>query len=201
MKKKITILDYGMGNLKSVEKAFLYLGYETIVTNEKIEIERAQKIVIPGVGAFAKAMENLKKLNLIDVILKLLKNGTPFLGICLGYQILYQFSEEGNAEGISFLNGRVRKFQRINEIKVPHMGWNKIYTNNSSKLLKNFDRTYVYFVHSYYVENDDNIVAAKSFHGQYFDAAIEKENIMAVQFHPEKSGEVGLEILKVFGGI
>ncbi|MEZ0535868.1 imidazole glycerol phosphate synthase subunit HisH [Caldicellulosiruptoraceae bacterium PP1] len=202
MKKRITIIDYGMGNLRSVEKAFKYLGYEVNVCYEKEEILLAEKIVLPGVGAFQKAIENIKNLDLYHVIKQKIIDKTPFLGICLGYQLLYEFSEEGNEKGLNLLKGSVIKFKENNKFKVPHMGWNKILVNERSRLLKGLSGNYFYFVHSYYVNNSNkDIVSSTSYHGLGFDSSIEYENIYATQFHPEKSGDVGLEILDRFGGL
>ncbi|AZT90234.1 imidazole glycerol phosphate synthase subunit HisH [Caldicellulosiruptor changbaiensis] len=199
--KRICIVDYGMGNLRSVQKAFEYLGFNPIVTSNKDEVEMCEAIVLPGVGAFDVAYENLEKLDLVDVLKRKL-NDAIFLGICLGYQLLYEFSEEGNCEGLKVLEGKVKKFPKKDTIKIPHMGWNKIKVKNSSKLLKGLDGQYVYFVHSYYVDNKDKeIVSSTCEHGIEFDSSIEKGNIFATQFHPEKSGEVGLEILRNFGGL
>lgn len=199
--KKICIVDYGMGNLRSVQKAFEYIGFDPIVTSNKDEIEMYEAIVLPGVGAFDIAFKNLEKLGLIEILKRKLDNSI-FLGICLGYQLLYEFSEEGNCEGLKVLEGNVRRFPKKDTLKVPHMGWNKIKVKNNSKLLKGLDGQYVYFVHSYYVDNKDKgIVSSTCEHGIEFDSSIEKGNIFATQFHPEKSGEVGLEILKNFGGL
>ncbi len=199
--KRICIIDYGMGNLRSVEKAFEYLGFFPIITSSKEEIEKHDAIVLPGVGAFDVAYKNLEKLGLIEILKKKL-NDAIFLGICLGYQLLYDFSEEGNCEGLKVLSGDVKKFPQKQNIKIPHMGWNKIKVKETSKLLKGLDGQYVYFVHSFYVDNKDKeIVSSTCEHGIEFDSSIEKENIFATQFHPEKSGEVGLEILRNFGGL
>jgi len=199
--KRICIVDYGMGNLRSVQKAFEYLGFNPIVTSNKDEVEMCEAIVLPGVGAFDVAYKNLEKLNLLEVLKRKL-NDAIFLGICLGYQLLYEFSEEGNCEGLKVLKGSVKRFPKKDTIKIPHMGWNKIKVKNNSKLLKGLDGQYVYFVHSYYVDNKDKeIVSSTCEHGIEFDSSIEKGNIFATQFHPEKSGEVGLEILRNFGGL
>lgn len=199
MRKKICIIDYGMGNLRSVEKAFEYIGFQVITTQDKDEIKKHEAIVLPGVGAFGVAVENLNNLGLIDVLKSKIGNSI-FFGICLGYQLLYDFSEEGDCEGLKILRGRVKRFPQIRDIKVPHMGWNKISVNPHSLLLKGLNDQYVYFVHSYYVENQDkSIVSSTCEHGIEFDSSIEKNSIYATQFHPEKSGEVGLEILENFG--
>jgi len=199
LKKKICIIDYGMGNLKSVEKAFEYIGYSPVISSDKDEIKKYDAIVLPGVGAFGKAMQNIERLGLAEVIWQKALNAL-FLGICLGYQLLYDFSEEGNCNGLGILKGRVKRFAKIGDIKIPHMGWNKIEVDNKSILLKGIDGGYVYFVHSYYVDNDKkDIVSSRCEHGIKFDASIEHKNLFATQFHPEKSGELGLEILKNFG--
>uniref|UniRef100_A0A7C5V0F3 Imidazole glycerol phosphate synthase subunit HisH n=1 Tax=Caldicellulosiruptor owensensis TaxID=55205 RepID=A0A7C5V0F3_9FIRM len=199
--KKICIVDYGMGNLRSVQKAFEYIGFDVFVTSSKDEIERAEAIVLPGVGAFDVAIFNLERFGLVDVLRKKIRESL-FLGICLGYQLLYEFSEEGNCEGLKILKGDVKKFSQKENIKIPHMGWNRIKVKGNSKLLKGMDNQFVYFVHSYYVENKDkSIVSSVCEHGIEFDSSIEIGNIFATQFHPEKSGEVGLQILKNFGGL
>lgn len=199
--KRICIVDYGMGNLRSVQKAFEYLGFSTIVTSHKDEVEMYEAIVLPGVGAFDVAYKNLEKLDLVEVLKRKL-NDAIFLGICLGYQLLYEFSEEGNCEGLKVLKGSVKRVPKKDTIKIPHMGWNKIKVKNNSKLLKGLNGQYVYFVHSYYVDNKDKeIVSSTCEHGIEFDSSIEKGNVFATQFHPEKSGEVGLEILRNFGGL
>lgn len=199
--KKICIVDYGMGNLRSVQKAFEYIGFEAFVTSSKDEIEKAEAIVLPGVGAFDVAILNLERFGLVNVLKKKIKESV-FLGICLGYQLLYEFSEEGSCEGLKILKGDVKKFSQKENIKIPHMGWNRIKVKGNSKLLKGVDGQFVYFVHSYYVENKDkSIVSSVCEHGIEFDSSIESGNIFATQFHPEKSGEVGLQILKNFGGL
>jgi len=190
-----------MGNLRSVQKAFEYIGFDVFVTSSKDEIERAEAIVLPGVGAFDVAIFNLERFGLVDVLRKKIRESL-FLGICLGYQLLYEFSEEGNCEGLKILKGDVKKFSQKENIKIPHMGWNRIKVKGNSKLLKGMDNQFVYFVHSYYVENKDkSIVSSVCEHGIEFDSSIEIGNIFATQFHPEKSGEVGLQILKNFGGL
>lgn len=196
----IGIIDYGMGNLKSVEKGFLKVGIEAKIINKPKEIEDVKGIVLPGVGAFRDCMKNLNALSLIQPIINSIQKGKPFLGICLGLQILFTESEEfGRHEGLNIFKGRVLRFQ-IN-LKVPHMGWNTV------KLLKDVplfnginNESFFYFVHSYYVvPEDEDIISGITDYGISFTSMIWKENVIATQFHPEKSQTVGLKLLKNFG--
>lgn len=198
----ISIIDYGMGNLRSVEKALLYLGFKAKITSASKDILNADAIILPGVGAFSEAMKNLERLKIKESILKSLKNGKPFLGICLGMQLLFTESEEfGKTLGLNIILGKVKKFPK--KLKTPHLGWNQIEFESNSKLLKGISNySFVYFVHSYYVEPEDKkVILAKTNYGIKFTSMIAKENIFGCQFHPEKSQDVGLKILKNFGSM
>ena len=197
----IAIIDYGAGNLRSVEKAFAYLGYDTIVSSKESEILSADKIVLPGVGAFADAMKMLKGSGLDRTVKKAVEMKIPLLGICLGMQMLFESSEEGaEEEGLAVFKGKIRKFEETPGFKIPQMGWNSIKIREGSRLFKSIpDDTFVYFVHSYYLDAEDkNVVAAECDYIHPFDAAVECGNVFACQFHPEKSGKTGLAILKNF---
>lgn len=200
----ITIIDYDAGNLKSVEKALVYLNQDVIVSRNPEEILNADKVILPGVGSFGDAMNNLHKFGLVDTIKKAAQSGKPFLGICLGLQLLFDSSEETpGVAGLSVLPGKILKIPAKDGIKIPHMGWNSLDINPSSKLFKGIpDKSYVYFVHSYYLEaEDENIVAATTDYSAHIHAAVEKGNIFACQFHPEKSSDIGLKILENFAAI
>ena len=197
----IAIIDYDAGNLKSVEKALQYLGEECIVTRDKEKLLKADKIILPGVGAFGDAMEKLHKFGLVDVIHKLVKENKPFLGICLGLQLMFESSEEGpGVKGLGLLPGKIVKFPEKEGFKIPHMGWNSIDVKEGSRLFKGVsNNSYVYFVHSYYLQaENENDVAATTEYITHVHASVEHDNIFACQFHPEKSGDVGLRILKIF---
>lgn len=197
----ITIVDYGMGNLRSVQKAIENQGFEAKISAKPGDILSAQGLVLPGVGAFADCMMNLKERNLIEPLKTYLANDKPFLGICLGLQLLFEEGEEdGIHKGIGFLKGRVRKFVLPKEYKVPHMGWNTIDYKKKSAIFKGIpDGTAFYFVHSYYVEPTEDVIAATTSYGSEFCSAIVKDNVFAIQFHPEKSSIWGLKILNNFG--
>jgi glutamine amidotransferase len=203
----ITIIDYGMGNLRSVQKGFERLGFDARVTAEPGDVARAGKLVLPGVGAFRDCMENLRTGGFVEPIRRHIEAGRPFLGICLGLQLLFTESEEfGRHQGLGIIPGRVVRFpaemrQRGEELKVPHMGWNQIAVRRDAPIFKGVaDGSSVYFVHSYYVvPEDDGVVATVTDYGVPFCSSIWKENVMATQFHPEKSQAVGLRILKNFG--
>lgn len=201
----IAVIDYGVGNLKSVEKAFQFIGYDARTTSDKELILNADSVVLPGVGAFADAMDSLSKSGMIEVIQKVIDSGKPFLGICLGMQLLFEYSEEGgqNKKGLGILKGAIKQLPFGMNLKVPHMGWNSLELKNKSLLFDGLpQKAYVYFVHSYYLDTDDeDIVIAKTNYGINFSVAVQKQNVFATQFHPEKSGEVGLKILKNFAGI
>ncbi|MCR5824042.1 MAG: imidazole glycerol phosphate synthase subunit HisH [Lachnospiraceae bacterium] len=200
----ITIIDYGAGNLESVEKAFDFLGYETLITSDEKTILDSEKIVLPGVGAFGDAMNMLTSSGLADTVKKAVKKGIPLLGICLGMQMLFESSEEGeNVPGLGIFKGSIKKFENTPGFKIPQIGWNSIKLREDSRLFKGIpDGAYVYFVHSYYLDaKDKNIVAATCDYIHPFDAAVECGNVFACQFHPEKSGKTGLAILKNFAEI
>ncbi len=199
----IVVIDYGMGNLRSVQKAIELFCPDVKVSSSSRDILAADKIILPGVGAFGKAMEELRKRNLIKTILETIKKGKPFLGICLGLQLLFSESEEaGRIKGLGILKGKVKRFNVTGNLKIPHMGWNNIKskTNPKSQILEGVtDGSYMYFVHSYYVEPEDrDIVLCETDYGVKFTSGIQKDNIVAFQFHPEKSQRVGLKIVENF---
>lgn len=197
----IAIIDYDAGNMKSVEKAIAYLGEQVIVTRDPEKILHSDKVILPGVGAFGDAMAKLKEYQLIPVIHKVVEKGIPFLGICLGMQLLFSSSEESEGvQGLGILPGRIKKFPEQEGLKIPHMGWNDIKVREDSRLFQGLpEEPYVYFVHSYYLEaEEEELVAAVTEYGIPFHAAVERGNIFACQFHPEKSAEVGLKILENF---
>jgi glutamine amidotransferase len=196
----IAIVDYGMGNLRSVEKGFKKVGVNAIVTSDQKTVDSATAIVLPGVGAFRDCIRNLTDLSLTESIVRCIEKGKPYLGICLGLQVLFSESEEfGTCSGLDIFRGRVVRFQ-IKE-KVPHMGWNTIQIVKKPPILSEIpDNSYFYFVHSFYVVPDDaGVTAATTDYGVTFTSMIWKDNVFATQFHPEKSQELGLRILKGFG--
>ena len=197
----IAIIDYDAGNIKSVEKALISLGQEVCVTRDAEEILQADKVILPGVGAFGDAMEKLQRYELVDVIRKVVKKKIPFLGICLGLQLLFERSDEApGVEGLGILKGEILKIPAAEGLKIPHMGWNSLQLKHNGKLFQNLgEETYVYFVHSYYLKAEDpSIVKATTEYGVSIDASVEQENVFACQFHPEKSSDAGLQILKNF---
>lgn len=200
----IAIIDYDAGNIKSVQKAFDYIGEEYVLTNDRNVILSADKAVLPGVGCFKDAMDNINKYGLYDVIHEFIASGKPFLGICLGLQLLFEESDESpNVKGLEILKGKCYKLPGGSDMKVPEIGWNSLSFPKQSKLFAGISEgAYVYFVHSYYLKAaDDTVVAAKCDYGVTFDAAIEHNNVFACQFHPEKSSEVGIKILKNFAAL
>ena len=197
----IAILDYDAGNLRSVEKALNYIGEDTVITRDKDVIMNSDKVILPGVGSFGDAMEKLNNYNLINTIYDVVDKKIPFLGICLGLQLLFEESAETpGVTGLGILKGRIKKIPSIDNIKIPHMGWNSIDIKDGAKLFRRMSKQeYVYFVHSYYLEaEDENIVAATTEYGTHIHASVESGNIFACQFHPEKSSETGLHILQNF---
>ena len=196
----IAIIDYGAGNLHSVANALTNIGAEYVITSGKSEILSADKIILPGVGAFADAMNGLKSMGLDKIIKEAVSLNKPILGICLGLQLLFEESEEGEGvQGLGVLKGKIVKIPD-HGLKIPHIGWNNIILTKESKLLKDLgNEPYVYFVHSYYLKaSDEDVVSAYTEYGERLDIAIEKGNIYATQFHPEKSGDTGIKILKNF---
>ncbi len=197
----IAIVDYDAGNIKSVEKALLHLGQEVTVTGEAEAILKADKVILPGVGAFGDAMEKLRSTGLDKVMKEVADKKTPFLGICLGLQLLFESSEEApGVAGLGLLKGKILKIPQAEGLKIPHMGWNSLHLQNEGRLFRGIDEhTYVYFVHSYYLEaQEESIVKASTRYGVEIHASVEKDNLFACQFHPEKSSTAGLKILKNF---
>ena len=200
----IGIIDYDAGNLKSVEKALHYLGKEVIVTRDPEQLRQVDKVILPGVGAFGDAMAKLKEYHLDTLIHEIADSGKPFLGICLGLQLLFEESEESpGVEGLGILKGKIKRIPDENGLKVPHIGWNSLHLEHNGRLFQNIpENSYVYFVHSYYLEEQDpEIVKASTEYGVHIHASVEKGNVFACQFHPEKSSETGLQILKNFAEI
>ena len=201
----VTIIDYDAGNIKSVEKAFDYLGAKTVVSRDPEDIYRGDHVVLPGVGAFGDAMNRIREYGLEDVIKEVIKKGVPFLGICLGQQLLFDYSEESdNVAGLGILRGGIlqmpQKDKEGNYYKIPQIGWNNLNFPNKGRLFKGIDEgAYVYFVHSYYLKAEDrSIVTATTDYSVTVDASVESGNVFACQFHPEKSADVGMQILKNF---
>lgn len=200
----IAIIDYDAGNLKSVEKALALLGRESVVTRDRQEILRAEQVILPGVGAFGDAMDQLKKYELDKVVREVAEKKTPLLGICLGLQLFFEGSEESaGVEGLGLLKGGVVRFSDSYGLKIPHIGWNSLELMNEGRLFRGIPNgSYVYFVHSFYLKAADaQIVRATTVYGDLVHASVEQDNIFACQFHPEKSSSVGLAILKNFADI
>jgi len=196
----IAVVDYGMGNLRSVEKGFLKIGADVKVTSDPRIVDEAHAVVLPGVGAFKDCMRNLEEMSLSETVVRSIEKGKPYLGICLGLQVLFTESEEfGRSKGLDVFAGKVVRFPE-NNLKVPHMGWNTIKIVNQSPVLNRIDdESFFYFVHSFYVLPDDkDIIATSTDYGVTFTSMIWKDNVFATQFHPEKSQELGLRILKGF---
>ena len=207
----IAIIDYGVGNLRSVEKAFHAIGAHAVLTSDKELILSADGVVLPGVGAFEDGMDALKSAGLVDVVKSIIKKGTPFLGICLGMQMLLEFGDESNEAiatkmdskdipGIGVLKGLVKRFPDIEDLKIPQMGWNTVSFKANSRLFDGVEQNqFFYFVHSYYCElkNEDEVLGVTEY-GIKYHSALEKGNLYATQFHPEKSGELGLKLLRNF---
>ena len=195
----IVLIDYGVGNLYSVAKAAAFVGGDVKISSAAADIKRADKIILPGVGAFGDCMKNLEATGLIPTIKQEISSGKPLLGICVGLQILFAGSDESpDVDGLGIFSGRVRKI-RAGNLKIPHMGWNSIKFGDSKLFAGLSGEPYFYFVHSYHAAPDDKkIIAATTTYGEKITAAVEFENIFATQFHPEKSGDVGLHVLKNF---
>ncbi|MFP4697622.1 MAG: imidazole glycerol phosphate synthase subunit HisH [Eubacteriales bacterium] len=198
---KIGIIDYGMGNLHSVSNALTYLGIDSVISSDPQILNKTDKLILPGVGAFKDAMNELKKAKLVDWIKEATSNDIPFLGICLGMQLVFETSEEhGLSKGLGLITGDIKKLNV--PLKIPHMGWNKLNIKQEEPLFKGLaNEIYVYFVHSYYLETNDNIISATTNYGKEIQVAAQSNNIFALQFHPEKSGETGLVILSNFARI
>lgn len=197
----IAIIDYDAGNIRSVEKALIKLGQEVVVTRCADVILNADKVILPGVGAFGDAMKNLREYELLQVIEEVVKRNIPFFGICLGMQLLFEGSEESpGVEGIGILKGEILRIPDGEGLKIPHMGWNSLQLKNQGRLYKNIEEeAYVYFVHSYYLKAEkEEIVKAVTEYGVPIHASVEQGNVFACQFHPEKSSDVGLKILQNF---
>ena len=200
----IAIIDYGAGNLQSVYKALRHIGCDCFITRDRGEILRADGAVLPGVGSFGDTVDSLNEFGIKDTAVEYIKSGKPVLGICLGLQLLFPASEESpGAKGLGIFDGAITKISAGKGLKIPHMGWNSLDITKESRLFRGVeDNPYVYFVHSYYLNAaDKSIVAAQTHYGVTIDAAVESGNVFATQFHPEKSGDVGLQILKNFAGI
>ncbi len=200
----IGIIDYDAGNMKSVEKALQFLGEETVVTRDRQKLLAADHVILPGVGSFGDAMDRLSEYGLIPVIREIVDAGTPFLGICLGLQLLFESSEESpGVQGLGLLPGKILRIPPAEGLKIPHMGWNSLHFPRKGRLFKGLpEETYAYFVHSYYLKAEDpEIVAAETTYGVTIHASVEKDNLFACQFHPEKSSTAGLAMLKNFASI
>ena len=201
----IAVVDYDAGNIKSVEKALQYIGEKPVITRDISQIHQADKVIVPGVGAFEDAMGKMNRYHLTETLREVAKSGTPIMGICLGLQLFFERSDESehDVEGLGLLPGEIARFPEKEGYKIPHMGWNSLKINPSSRLLKGIpEDTYVYFVHSYYLKaKNEEDVAATTDYIVNVHAAVEHDNVYATQFHPEKSGDVGLEILKNFASI
>ncbi|MFW6169742.1 MAG: imidazole glycerol phosphate synthase subunit HisH [Planctomycetota bacterium] len=198
----IVIVDYGMGNLRSVQKGFERVGYAPVVSSDPAEVAAADKVVLPGVGAFRDAMAELRRGQLVEPLVEAIRGGKPFLGICLGLQLLFEVGyEDGAHEGLGVLRGEVVRFDLPRQYKVPHMGWNQAMIRRPAPILKGVEQgSYLYFVHSYYVmPQDPSLVAVETDYGGPFCAMVWRDNLYAAQFHPEKSQTVGMKILENFG--
>ena len=197
----IAVIDYDAGNIRSVEKALLSLGQEVYITGDAEEILRADKVILPGVGSFGDAMENIRSRDLEPVIRQVAEKGTLFLGICLGLQLLFERSEEApGVKGLGLLKGEILRIPEVPGMKIPHMGWNSLHLEHNGRLFRGIEeQSYVYFVHSYYLKaEDEDIVKASTEYCTHIHASVEKGNVFACQFHPEKSSGVGRSILKNF---
>lgn len=197
----IAIIDYDAGNIRSVEKAMAKLGQEVWITRDRERIMNADKVILPGVGSFGDAMAHLREYHLVEVIKDVVAEKKPFLGICLGLQLLYESSEETpGVEGLGILKGKILRIPEQKDLKIPHMGWNSLHLQNDGRLFRGIEQNpYVYFVHSYYLKaGEEETVKATTEYSVNIHASVEKDNVFACQFHPEKSGDLGLQILKNF---
>ena len=196
----ISIIDYGAGNLQSVEKALRHIGCGCFVTADPAELRQARAAVLPGVGAFGDAMKSLRARGLEEPIRAFIASGKPFLGICLGLQLLFESSEESpGVAGLGLLKGKILRLPAGSGLKIPHIGWNSLTIRKPGGLFAGVEgEPYVYFVHSYYLQAEEDVVAATAEYGAAIHAAVQKDNLLACQFHPEKSGEVGLKLLRNF---
>jgi glutamine amidotransferase len=201
----IAIIDYDAGNLRSVEKALEAIGQEAVVTRDRNEILSSDKVILPGVGSFGDAMGRLNEYGLVNTIHEVVDSGKPFLGICLGLQLLFRRSDESDGvEGLSILPGEILRIPDAPGIKIPHIGWNSLKVSEGARLFEGLgENPYVYFVHSYYLKADDEsiVVATTEYGGTIIHASVQKDNVYACQFHPEKSGSVGMQILKNFAAL
>ena len=200
----IAIIDYDAGNIKSVEKALVSLGQEVLVTRDAQEILSADKVILPGVGHFGDAMEKLHRYGLVDVIHQVVQQKKPFLGICLGLQLLFERSDEApGVEGLGVLKGQILRIPEKEGLKIPHMGWNSLHLQNDGRLFRGIlEDTYVYFVHSYYLKAaDEQIAKATTQYSTCIHASVEQDNVFACQFHPEKSSTWGLKMLENFANL
>ena len=200
----IAIIDYGAGNIQSVSKALAHIGCEAFITRDKDKILKADGAVLPGVGSFGDTMDTMTEYGIKDTVIEYAKSGKPFLGICLGLQLLFPKSEESpEAEGLGIFDGSIKKIPSGEGLKIPHIGWNSLDIKKKDGLFKGIGKNpYVYFVHSYFLNaSDKSIVSAQTEYGVTIDAAVEQRNVYATQFHPEKSGETGLKILRNFADI
>ena len=200
----IAIIDYGAGNLQSVKKALDFIGAESVITDNPETINACDKILLPGVGSFGDAMDSMIQKGLVETVKQNAVSGKPFLGICLGLQLLFEESEESpGVNGLGIFKGKIKKFSPDMRLKIPHIGWNSLEIRQKDTLFKGIpENSYVYFVHSYYLHaEDENEIATVTNYGIDFHSAVGKENIFATQFHPEKSGDVGLQILKNFASM
>ena len=200
----IAIIDSGAGNLQSVKKAFDFIGAESVITDNPEIINSCDRILLPGVGSFGDAMDSMHKSGLVETVKQNALSGKPFLGICLGLQLLFEESEESpGVKGLGIFKGKIKKFSSDMGLKIPHIGWNSLSIKQKNTLFKDIpENSYVYFVHSYYLHaEDENDIATVTNYGIDFHSAVGKNNIFATQFHPEKSGDVGLQILRNFASM